>query len=160
MNHVPGIETANYEVAEVGGSVDDLTKLFTGAKVVCNTVGPFIYNGPRVIEAALKADCHYLDIGGEQAWLREVSEKWGDKFAAQGSARSSGYSVHVAQSAMPPHGFASRLQPSTRLRSSPCSGVYPRLDRRKQFLLSFPRKPTTSSKISTNPGREQGAMRW
>lgn len=84
MNHVPGIETANYEVAEVGGSVDDLTKLFTGAKVVCNTVGPFIYNGPRVIEAALKADCHYLDIGGEQAWLREVSEKWGDKFAAQG----------------------------------------------------------------------------
>lgn len=83
MNHVPGIETANYEIAEVGGSMDDLVKLFTGAKVVCNTAGPFIYNGPCVIEAALKAGCHYLDIGGEQAWLREVEEKWGEKFAAK-----------------------------------------------------------------------------
>ena len=84
MNHVPGIETADYEIAEVGASVDELAKLFSGAKVVCNTVGPFIYNGPRVIEAALKAGCHYLDIGGEQAWLREVSEKWGEKFAQRG----------------------------------------------------------------------------
>ena len=84
MNHVPGIETANYEVAETGGSTEELTKLFTGAKVVCNTAGPFIYNGPRVIEAALNAGCHYLDIGGEQAWLRQVSEKWGDRFAQRG----------------------------------------------------------------------------
>jgi hypothetical protein len=84
INHVPGIETADYEVAEVGGSVDELTRLFTGSKVVCNTVGPFLYNGPRVIEACLKAECHYLDIGGEQAWLREVDEKWGGKFAARG----------------------------------------------------------------------------
>lgn len=84
MNHVPGIETANYEIAETGGSVGELVKLFTGAKVVCNTVGPFIYNGPRVIEAALKAGCHYLDIGGEQKWVREVAENWGAKFASKG----------------------------------------------------------------------------
>ncbi|MGH9539239.1 MAG: saccharopine dehydrogenase NADP-binding domain-containing protein, partial [Terriglobales bacterium] len=84
MNHVPGIETANYEIAEAGSSVDELVKLFTGVKVVCNTAGPFIYNGPRVIEAALNAGCHYIDIGGEQAWLREVQENWGDKFAAKG----------------------------------------------------------------------------
>jgi len=84
MARVPGIETANYEVAETGGSVDELAKLFTGAKVVCNTVGPFIYHGPRVIEAALEAGCHYLDISGEQAWVREVEEKWGPKFAARG----------------------------------------------------------------------------
>ena len=84
MEHVPGIETAEYEIAEVDGSVDELTKLFTGATVVCNTVGPFIYNGPRVVEASLKAGCHYVDIGGEQAWSREVSEKWGAKFAAKG----------------------------------------------------------------------------
>jgi short subunit dehydrogenase-like uncharacterized protein len=84
MDHVPGIETADYEVAEVGNTVNDLVKLFTGAKVVCNTVGPFIYNGPRVIEAALKSGCHYVDIGGEQAWVRQVAEQWGDKFAQQG----------------------------------------------------------------------------
>src|ERR1700729_274228 len=77
MNRVPGIETANYEIVETGGSVDELAELFRGAKVVCNTVGPFIYNGPRVVEASLKAGCHYVDIGGEQAWIREVAEKWG-----------------------------------------------------------------------------------
>ena len=37
MNHVPGIEMADYEIAEVGSSVDDLTKAFTGARVVCIT---------------------------------------------------------------------------------------------------------------------------
>jgi short subunit dehydrogenase-like uncharacterized protein len=84
MDRVPGIETADYEIAEVGSSADELAKLFSGARVVCNTVGPFLYNGPRVIEASLKAGCHYLDISGEQAWIREVSEKWGGAFAKQG----------------------------------------------------------------------------
>jgi short subunit dehydrogenase-like uncharacterized protein len=84
MDHVPGIETANFEIADVGPSVDELAKLFSGARVVCNTVGPFIYNGPRVIEASWKAGCHYLDIGGEQTWAREVAETWGPKFAAKG----------------------------------------------------------------------------
>ena len=84
MDHVPGIETADFEIAEVGGSVDELVELFNGSRVVCNTVGPFLYNGPRVIEASLKAGCHYLDIGGEQAWLREVAENWGEQFAMAG----------------------------------------------------------------------------
>jgi short subunit dehydrogenase-like uncharacterized protein len=84
MRHVPGIETANYEIVETNGSVEDLTHVFAGAKVVCNTAGPFIYNGPRVIEAALNAGCHYLDIGGEQAWIRTVAEEWGGKFAQRG----------------------------------------------------------------------------
>ena len=81
MNRVPGIETADYEVVETGGSVDELAKLFAGTKVVCNNVGPFIYYGPTVVEACLKAGCHYLDIGGEQAWHRQLDEKWSDKFA-------------------------------------------------------------------------------
>ncbi|MFZ0286645.1 MAG: DUF5938 domain-containing protein [Terriglobales bacterium] len=84
MNHVPGIETADYEVVEVGHSIDELAKLFSGSRVVCNTVGPFIYNGPQVIGAALQAGCHYLDISGEQTWIREISEKWGSKFAERG----------------------------------------------------------------------------
>ena len=84
MDHVPGIETADFEIVETAGSMEDLIRLFEGARVVCNTAGPFIYNGPRVIEAALKAGCHYIDIGGEQAWIREVAENWGDKFAVRG----------------------------------------------------------------------------
>ncbi|MFZ0784967.1 MAG: DUF5938 domain-containing protein, partial [Candidatus Acidiferrales bacterium] len=86
MSRVPGIETADYEVVQTGASVDELAKLFSGAKVVCNNVGPFIYHGPAVIEACLKAGCHYLDIAGEQAWHRELAEKWSAKFAAKGLA--------------------------------------------------------------------------
>jgi len=81
MKVVPGIETANCELAEVGNSVEDLAKLFSGARVVCNTVGPFIYSGPLVIEACLKSGCHYLDISGEQAWIRQVAETWSPRFA-------------------------------------------------------------------------------
>jgi short subunit dehydrogenase-like uncharacterized protein len=84
MNRVPGIETADYEVAEISSSVEELSKLFAGAKVVCNTVGPLIYYGPRLIEASLNAGCHYLDISGEQAWVRQVAENWGPKFAQKG----------------------------------------------------------------------------
>jgi len=84
MRHVPGIETADYECVETKAGVEDLTRLFAGSKVVCNTAGPFIYNGSRVVEAALNAGCHYLDISGEQAWIRKVSEDWGAKFAERG----------------------------------------------------------------------------
>jgi len=84
IERVPGIETASYEIAEVGNSVDELAKLFSGARVVCNTVGPFIYSGPPVIEACLKSGCHYLDISGEQAWIRQVAEAWGPRFAERG----------------------------------------------------------------------------
>jgi short subunit dehydrogenase-like uncharacterized protein len=101
MNHVPGIETADYEIVETAGSQEELTKLFAGSKVVCNTVGPFIYNGPRVIQAALNAGCHYVDIGGEQAWLRQVSENWGERFAKRGllAAPATAYMSAVSDSA-------------------------------------------------------------
>lgn len=84
MSRVPGIETADYEIIETGGSTTELVKLFTGAQVVCNTVGPFIYYGPAVVEASLEAGCHYLDIAGEQAWHRELEEKWSSPFAKKG----------------------------------------------------------------------------
>lgn len=84
LSRVPGIETADYEIVETASSLDELTNLFSGAKVVCNTVGPLIYYGPQVIEASLKARCHYMDISGEQAWVRQVAEKWGPKFAEKG----------------------------------------------------------------------------
>ena len=102
MAHVPGIETADYEIAEVTNTVDELTKLFAGAKVVCNTVGPLIYYGPPVIEASLKAGCHYLDISGEQMWVRQVAENWGAKFADKGlvAAPASAYMSSVSDIAV------------------------------------------------------------
>jgi len=98
MNHVPGIETADYEIVETSGTVAELTKLFTGAKVVCNTVGPFIYYGPAVVEACLAAGCHYLDIAGEQAWHRQLEEQWSAKFAAKGLLIAAGMAYMSAPS--------------------------------------------------------------
>ena len=69
MDKVPGIETASYEVVKVDHNVESLTELFSGAKVVCNTVGPFARFGTVVVEAALKAGCHYIDTTGEQDWI-------------------------------------------------------------------------------------------
>ena len=98
LNRVPGIETADYEIIETRGSTQELVKLFAGAKVVCNTVGPFIYYGPTVVEACLEAGCHYLDIAGEQAWHRELEEKWSGPFAKKGLAIVAGMAFMSAPS--------------------------------------------------------------
>src|SRR2546423_1045299 len=84
VEKIPGIETADYEVAEVEHTVEALTKLFKGAQVVSNMVGPFIKYGPEVVEACLAAGCHYTDTTGEQDWVLLTQERWGTKFAAKG----------------------------------------------------------------------------
>lgn len=84
LDHVPGISAADYEVIQVGHSVPELTELFRGAKVVCNSVGPCIYYGDTVIEACLAAGCHYIDTGGETPWVRSVRENWHQKFRDAG----------------------------------------------------------------------------
>ena len=84
LQNVAGIETADYEVAEVGHDTKALAELFAGSSVVCNTVGPFSRYGPEVVEAALAAGTHYLDTTGEQDWLITCDEKYGTDFAAAG----------------------------------------------------------------------------
>ncbi len=83
-SRVAGIETADYEVVQVGHEPDDLRDLFAGASVVCNTVGPFRTLGPEVVEACLATGTHYLDTTGEQDWLVTCDEKYGADFAAAG----------------------------------------------------------------------------
>jgi short subunit dehydrogenase-like uncharacterized protein len=82
--NVAGIETAQYEIATTAHTVEDLTELFRGASVVCNTVGPFARYGPEVVEACLAAGVHYLDTTGEQDWVIACDEKYGAGFAAAG----------------------------------------------------------------------------
>jgi short subunit dehydrogenase-like uncharacterized protein len=84
MRQVPGIDTVEYEVREVEHSVDALTELFSGARVVCNTVGPFALYGAEVVEACLAAGCHYLDTNGEQDWMIRCDETYGPQFAEHG----------------------------------------------------------------------------
>ncbi len=84
VEKIPGIETADYEIAEVEHRVGALAELFKGASVVSNMVGPFIKYGPEVVEAALQAGCHYTDTTGEQDWVLSAQERWGEKFAQKG----------------------------------------------------------------------------
>ena len=84
LDKVPGIDTIEHDIVEVAHDVAPLTELFTGARVVCNTVGPFAQYGREVVEACLNAGCHYLDTTGEQDWLITCDDEYGQRMAAQG----------------------------------------------------------------------------
>jgi len=84
MQVVPGIETADYEIVEVNHDLDSLVDLFSGSQVVCNTVGPFLYYGPMVVEACARAGVHYLDSTGEVSFMDDMARKFGDQFEAAG----------------------------------------------------------------------------
>lgn len=81
---VVGLEQATYELVECQHEVEALTKVFQGARVVCNTVGPFVHFGAVAVEAALNAGCHYLDPSGEQMYLRSLRENFGDRYRQAG----------------------------------------------------------------------------
>jgi len=80
MSKVPGIENADYEIAEVEHSTEALTKLLKGTKVLCNMVGPFMKYGGEAVEACLAAGVHYTDTNGEQNWMMHAEQTWGAKF--------------------------------------------------------------------------------
>lgn len=84
MKLVPGIESARYEIVEVEHSVEALTKLLQGRKVICNTVGPFMRYSREVAEACLKAGTHYLDTTGEQHVVTLLRDRYGADFAKAG----------------------------------------------------------------------------
>lgn len=84
MQLVPGIENARYEIVEVEHTVEALTKLFSGRKVVCNTVGPFMRYSLEVAEACLNSNVHYLDTTGEQSSILMLDEHFGSEFAKKG----------------------------------------------------------------------------
>jgi len=85
MEKIPGIETADYDIAEVEHDVASLTDLFQGSQVVSNMAGPFIKFGGDAVEAALAAGCHYLHH--RRAGLADgVEVAVGQGFRRQGSA--------------------------------------------------------------------------
>jgi short subunit dehydrogenase-like uncharacterized protein len=83
-DRVVRLESATYEIVECEHDVDKLAEAFKGAKVVCNTVGPFVKYGLDGIEAALKAGCHLLDTTGEQSYVIEARDRFGQAFADAG----------------------------------------------------------------------------
>jgi hypothetical protein len=62
-------------------SVDDpasLDRALSGAVAVINCAGPFLDTAARVVEAALRARIHYLDLAAEQAAVLGVFEQYSD----------------------------------------------------------------------------------
>jgi short subunit dehydrogenase-like uncharacterized protein len=78
------LESARYEILEAEHTVESLARAFKGARVVCNTVGPFVKFGLTGVEAALEAGCHHLDTTGEQSYVRAVREQFGERFRQAG----------------------------------------------------------------------------
>jgi short subunit dehydrogenase-like uncharacterized protein len=78
------LESATYEIVESEHTVAALTKVFKGAKIVCNTVGPFVNFGLTAVEAALKAGCHHIDTTGEQVYIRAVRDQFGEQYRQAG----------------------------------------------------------------------------
>ena len=84
MAAVPEAKDHDYKCVQVDHTVDDLAELFKGKKVVYNVVGPFMQLGETVVQACLKAGCHYLDTTGETEWMRLLRDKYSDKFEKAG----------------------------------------------------------------------------
>jgi len=97
---VVGLESADYEIVAVAHEAEALAELFSGARVVCNTVGPFQSYYKAVLDAALIAGCHYMDTTGEQAYiLKALEEGYGERFADKGLlfAPSTSYMYTMAE---------------------------------------------------------------
>jgi short subunit dehydrogenase-like uncharacterized protein len=54
---------------------DSLARAFAGAKVVVNCAGPLAEVGEPVLLATLAAGAHYVDLGGDQAFLHAMYER-------------------------------------------------------------------------------------
>jgi len=72
------------EIAVASNTVEELLPLLEDIDVVINVVGPFMQLAWPVVEAALQANCHYLDTTGEQDWTLAIREKYGQAFADKG----------------------------------------------------------------------------
>ncbi|KAA0093562.1 saccharopine dehydrogenase [Mycolicibacterium sp. P1-18] len=61
-----------------------LVDALRGCDVVVSCVAPFTRLGEPVVEAAIAAACNYVDITGEQRWVRRIYDEFGTRAAAAG----------------------------------------------------------------------------
>jgi short subunit dehydrogenase-like uncharacterized protein len=61
-----------------------LDRALAGASAVINCAGPFLDTAGALIEAALRAQIHYLDVTAEQAAVRAVFERFSDTARERG----------------------------------------------------------------------------
>jgi len=100
----PGSTTVEYEVIEVEHTVQALTELFTGAKVICNTVGPFASYGA--------SSCRRRWLPGATTWTT-TGEQTGCWHAGTPTARSSPTEGRAAGPSTALHALGQRTARST-----------------------------------------------
>ena len=80
----PDAPTDQLRVQGLDGDATALTRLLAESSLVVNCAGPFVDSAPQLLQAALQARVHYVDVSAEQPTAREVFGQWGERFAAAG----------------------------------------------------------------------------
>ncbi|MRH90927.1 NAD(P)H-binding protein [Nocardia sp. SYP-A9097] len=68
-------------------AADDHTALvaaFTGVDVVISTLPDYTGNGEGIVRAAISAGAHYVDVAGEQLFVKKIYDEYGSQAAAAG----------------------------------------------------------------------------
>src|SRR5213075_1486065 len=89
-----------------------LAAAFRDVRVVIGCAGPFGACGEPVLAAALAAGAHYLDVAGEQAFLREMYERHDSEARRAGLCVVPGMGLEVAPGDLAAAEAASALEPS------------------------------------------------
>ncbi|GIG66908.1 saccharopine dehydrogenase NADP-binding domain-containing protein [Phytomonospora endophytica] len=63
---------------------DALVAAFTGVDAVVSSLPDYTGNGEGVVRAAIAAGAHYVDVAGEQLFVRKIYDEYGDAAAAAG----------------------------------------------------------------------------
>jgi short subunit dehydrogenase-like uncharacterized protein len=66
--------------------VEALADAFDGVGAVVSLAGPFLAVGFAAVEAAIRAGAHYVDSSGEQAFAREIYERFDARASERGVA--------------------------------------------------------------------------
>jgi short subunit dehydrogenase-like uncharacterized protein len=70
---------------------DSLAAALEGAFAVLSTAGPFLAQGFATVDAAIAAGAHYVDSSTEQAFSRQIYERFGSRAADRGLVRLTGF---------------------------------------------------------------------
>jgi hypothetical protein len=77
-------------------ALDDLAHAFDDAKVVLSCAGPASTTNEPLVVAAMAAGAHYVDLGGEQAWLHGAYERYESLARRAGRVALSGAGIDCA----------------------------------------------------------------
>lgn len=109
-----GVPAAELRAADL----DDPTALagaLRGCDVVINCVAPFIRLGEPVVRAAIAAGCHYVDIAGEQRYIKRIFDAYAGDARRAGVTVIPGLTDDGLTGDLIAHLVAERIQPVERL---------------------------------------------